>query len=82
MPVINERRSLLSSQARIQVPWVRVQIGKYVFGVRDRKNPATMKDADGFYVGPKNNVNLKYFPDMVQRLNIVKINGKVNTYTL
>lgn len=82
MNFADERRSLLSSQARIQVPWVRAQIGVYVFGVRDRKKQTTLKNADGFYVGPRNNELLKYFPDFITSLSIVKVNGKVNTYTL
>lgn len=63
---------LLSSQARIQVPYIKVTIGKYVFGVFSKES--------------KNENNLKQFeieyPNYIQSLNITKINGKVNQYTL
>lgn len=63
---------LLSSQARVQVPYIKVTIGKYVFGVFSKES--------------KNENNLKQFeieyPNYIQSLNITKINGKVNQYTL
>ena len=31
-----EKRSLLSSQARIQAPWIKVTIGEFTFGVFDK----------------------------------------------
>ena len=63
---------LLSSQARVQVPYIKVTIGKYVFGVFSKES--------------KNENNLKQFeieyPNYIQSLNVTKINGKVNQYTL
>ena len=35
-----QRRSLLSSQTRIQVPWVKVTLGTYTFGIFDENHPA------------------------------------------
>lgn len=71
-------RSLLSSQARIQAPWVKVQLGSYSFGVFDKKTKSKFDDATGdFY----KSFNLEY-PNYIQSLNIVKINGQVNQYTL
>lgn len=72
-----ERRSLLSSQARIQAPWIKVTIGEFSFGVFDRVSASKVKNSDGFYSTYK----LKY-PNYVQSLNIVKINGQVNQYKL
>ena len=69
-----ERKSLLSSQARIQAPWVKVTIGDYTFGVFDRQTKAK-----------KNNFYLDYniqYPNYIKRLNITKINGQINQYTL
>jgi hypothetical protein len=73
----NERLSLLSSNARVQVPWVKVSIGNYTFGVFS-KTKSTHKDDEGFYY---TNVNVQY-PNYIQRLEITKINGQVNQYTL
>ena len=71
-----QRRSLLSSQARVQVPWVKVTIGTYTFGVFS-KSEARAKDDNGFYTA----FNVTY-PNYIQSLTIVKINGQVNQYTL
>ena len=72
-----ERLSLLASNARVQVPWVKVSIGNYTFGVFS-KSTAVQKDDDGFYY---TNINVQY-PNYIQRLEITKINGQVNQYTL
>jgi hypothetical protein len=72
-----ERLSLISSSARIQAPWVKVSIGNYTFGVFS-KTDSRQKDDEGFYY-----TNLKVqYPNYVQRLEITKINGQVNQYTL
>lgn len=44
----DERRSLLSSAARVQVPWIKVTIGTFTFGVYSRTKAGT-KDEDGTY---------------------------------
>lgn len=77
MAIVPEnRRSLLSSQARIQVPWIKVKLGDYTFGIFSEK-PAGQKDAQGFY----SQFSVQ-FPSYVKSLNIIKINGQVNQYTL
>ena len=77
----SERRSLLSSQARVQAPFIKVTIGSYTFGVFSRKFSRNIKsdnkDQQGFYTS----WNIQY-PNYVQRLQITKINGQVNQYTL
>ena len=35
---------LLSTQSRVQVPWVKVTIGDYTFGVYDRQSRALVSD--------------------------------------
>lgn len=71
-------KSLLSSQARIQAPWIKVQFGNYSFGVFDLKTKQKFdNDTSSFY----QSFDLKY-PNYIQSLNIVKINGQVNQYTL
>ena len=77
MEFSKQRPSLLSSQARVQVPWIKVTIGAYTFGIFSRTTRQLAKNDQGFYKA----FNVK-FPNYVQTLNIVKINGQVNQYTL
>jgi hypothetical protein len=77
MSNIIKNRSLLSSQARIQVPWVKVTIGDYTFGIFDEKTKSWGKDQAGFYQP----FSIQ-FPQYIDSLEVVKINGQVNRYTL
>jgi len=72
-----QRQNLLSSTSRIQAPWVKIAIGDYTFGVFSKK-AAKGKDSSGYYI---KNFDVQY-PSYVESLNIQKINGQVNTYTL
>ncbi len=73
-----QRLSLLSSQARIQVPWVKVTLGTYTFGIFDSKTKAQgEKNQNGFY----STYQVKY-PNYIQSLTVTKINGQVNQYVL
>lgn len=72
-----KNKSLLSSQARIQVPWVKVTIGDYTFGIFDEKTKAWGKQQTGFYQP----FSIQ-FPQYITSLEVAKINGQVNTYTL
>ena len=72
-----ERLSLLSSNARVQAPWIKVSIGKYTFGVFS-KTESRQKDDEGYYY---TNFNIQY-PKYIQRLEVTKINGQVNQYSL
>jgi hypothetical protein len=73
-----QRKSLLSSQTRIQVPWVKVTLGTYTFGIFDSKTKAKgSKDKNGFYT----TYNIKY-PNYIDSLTVTKINGQVNQYVL
>lgn len=60
---------LLSSNSRVEVPFIVVTIAGATFGAFDRKNLS-------------NNVVATDYPNYVQSLAIKKINGTVNTYTL
>ena len=75
--VPQERRSLLSSQARVQVPWIKVTIGKYVFGVFDKSTKKKIQTNEGVFEGFHT-----MYPNYIQSLDITKINGQVNRYTL
>jgi hypothetical protein len=75
----HQRKSLLSSKTRIQIPWVKVTLGTYTFGIFDGKTKANGgKDKNGFYF---NTYNVKY-PNYIQDLTVTKINGQVNQYVL
>jgi hypothetical protein len=77
MSINIKNKSLLSSQARIQVPWVKVTIGDYTFGIFDEKTKAWGKDQMDFYQPFS-----VQFPQYIQSLEVTKINGQVNKYTL
>ena len=77
MAFTDERRSLLSSGARVQVPWIKVTIGNHTFGVYSRVGVEKKNDTD-FY---QSTYHVQY-PNFVQSLDITKINGQVNQYTL
>lgn len=72
-----KNRSLLSSQARVQVPWVKVTIGDYTFGIFDDKTKTWGKNIKDFYTS----YSVQY-PQYIKSLNVLKINGQVNKYTL
>ena len=63
---------LLGTTSRIETPFVQVKIGNHSFGVFNKEQ------GQGSYA---NSTKYKY-PNYVKSLNIVKINGTVNTYTL
>ena len=48
MAEFRERRSLLSSQALIQAPYVKVSIGNFTFGVFTKSGG--LKNNQGFYM--------------------------------
>lgn len=77
MKFSEQKYSLLSSQARIQVPWVKVTIGKYTFGVFSKTGGAMVKDMYGTYTPYK----IQY-PNYIQSLQITKVNGQINQYVL
>lgn len=68
--------SLLGTLTRVEVPFVKVTIGKYTFGVYD-KTTGTYTSATEAY-----RVNSVKYPNYVKSLSIIKINGQVNQYTL
>lgn len=63
--------NLLGEVTRIETPFIKVTIGTYTFGVYDK---VTSKST-GKLLGIT-------YPNYVKSLNVKKINGSVNTYTL
>lgn len=75
MNIKNYQGSLLSDTVRVSAPFIKVDIGGYSFGVYEEKQREL--GTNGLW----KNVSAKY-PNYIQSLNIKKINGTVNTYTL
>lgn len=63
---------LLGATSRIETPFISVQIGDYTFGVFNKS------------ISSENYITYQreLYPNFVHSLNIVKVNGAVNTYTL
>ena len=68
--------NLLGSLTHVEVPFIKVSIGDYTFGVYD-KTTSNASDVQGAYKATK----IK-FPNYVKGLTITKINGQVNKYNL
>lgn len=69
--------NLLGHTTRVETPFVKVIIGDFTFGVFEKQDLKRGIDEMGVYRLQK----VKY-PNFIQSLNISKINGKVNQYTL
>ena len=67
---------LISTSTRVEVPYITVVIGDYSFGVYSRKNE-NVKVNGKYY----STIRVTY-PNYIKSLNIQKINGKLNNYTL
>ena len=72
----NETLSLLGTTSLVQTPFIKVTIGKYTFGYYN-KSSASGVDNNGAYT-----LNKITYPNYIQSLNISKVNGTVNRYTL
>ena len=68
--------SLLQNPIRVSTPFVKVVIGDYTFGVF-KESEEVKKDNNGIY-----RIHSFQYPNYIQGLTVVKINGKVNTYEL
>ena len=77
MALLENSKNILAPAARIQVPWIKVVIGNYTFGVFTKTAKNTKGD-DGQYL---TTYNVQY-PNFVKSLSIKKVNGQVNQYTL
>lgn len=67
---------MLGGLNRVESPFIKVQIGSYVFGVFN-KTSVSRYDEDGIY-----REHRITYPNYIQSLSIRKINGQVNQYTL
>lgn len=72
---MNDSLNLFSSLNRVEVPFIKVTIGEYTFGIYEGStNRAQQQRVSAAF-------NIR-FPNYVQSLKVQKINGQVNTYTL
>lgn len=65
--------NLLSVGTLVETPFILVEIGKYTFGTYE----VTRAQVNG-----QNKLTIVNFPNFMESLNVVKINGTVNTYTI
>ena len=72
----NRVGSLLASTNRVEAPFVRVEIGGYTFGVYEGRSKRVTTNNG---VVTENGVK---YPNFIQNLNVKKINGTVNQYSL
>lgn len=68
--------SLLSTTNRVEVPFIKVQIGDYTLGAYDKKDSRIVQD------GKHYKFTKTTFPNYVESLSVKKINGALNVYTL
>lgn len=68
--------SLLVSSAKVEVPYILVQIGQYTFGAYN-KSKSSLEMNGKYYAAVK-----VTYPNYVQSLSVQKVNGTLNTYTL
>lgn len=68
--------SLISSSTRVEVPYIAVKIGQYSFGVYNRSKSSV--EVNGKYYSA---IKVNY-PNYIQSLQVQKVNGTLNTYTL
>ena len=64
--------SLVSTQTRVEVPFIIVKIGEYTFGHCSRSTNT---------VGADTRLDIT-FPNYMDKINIMKVNGAVNTYNI
>ena len=68
--------NLLSNTSRVETPFIKVTIGDYTFGKFEKVSTSGF-DERGAYT-----INKIKYPNYIQSLNIEKVNGVVNKYTL
>ena len=69
-------QDLLSTTSRVETPFIIVTIAGYTFG-RYNKTTANVVDENGF-----TRRIVETFPNVVNTLEVEKVNGTVNTYTI
>ena len=65
----NKDYNLTSLETMVEAPFIYITVGNYTFGLSDRKT------------GLGDNMGVD-FPNFMNRIQITKINGEVNTYEI
>ena len=66
--------NLLSYPSLVEAPYINVTIGQYTFGKYEEKRKGNIADNTSSII--------KKYPNFITSLNVVKINGQVNMYTI
>lgn len=66
--------NLLSTTTRVEAPFIHVRIGKYTFGIATKSSDTSLLN--------KTITSKYYFPNYMKSIEVKKINGVVNTYTV
>lgn len=69
--------NLMSNLNRVETPFINVKIGNYTLGAYEKRTNEQGIDEYGAY-----KINGIRFPNFVTNLDITKINGQINKYTL
>ena len=72
-----ESLNLMGNLNRVETPFINVKIGNYTFGAYEKRTNEQGVDQYGAY-----RINSIRFPNFITNLDITKINGQVNKYTL
>lgn len=68
---------LLSTTSRVEVPFVLIQIGNVSLGLYDKETREIIANNNGAYKSI-----IATYPNFIESLQISKINGTINTYTI
>ena len=68
---------LLSTTTRVEAPFITIIIGGYAFGKYSKKVQTVVNPIDGF-----SRKVIEYFPNFITNVDITKVNGQVNTYSI
>lgn len=69
--------NILANTTRVEAPFIEVTVGSFVFGRYSKQIQHVYSPVDGYARQIK-----EYFPNYVKGIEITKINGSVNTYTI
>ena len=68
---------LLSTTTRVEAPFIIVNIAGFAFGKYSKRTENVVNTLDGY-----TRKVLEYFPNFVQSVEVTKVNGAVNTYSI
>lgn len=69
--------NILATTTRVEAPFIEVTIGSFVFGKYSRTTETTYNSVAGLTRQVK-----EYFPNYINQIDITKVNGSVNIYSI